>query len=673
MKIFRALLRTGLMFLLIVPAVAAGDLSISPGANFSLGSSTFSLSGDWENDGTYTAGTGVVVFNGDGSRTITGANAFYDLVIDKTNAVDAVDASGSDLSVTNTLSVAGGILTSASAFGDVAIAPPGTLALSGDITVSGQWQNRGTFIHNNYTVRLNGIDQSMAGANLFYNLTKQTASAATLTFESNAATTIENDLVLGGAAGQLLALRASSPGVRWDIDPRGGRFLDYLDVQDSENINLADIDVIGRHCLDSGNNVKWVFLADMTMAVLPTSAGSTTPAAGSVTMVEGGLAQNITAAVDHPDYHFFRWTAEPVGNAAFDDAFGPATTVTLSGPAVITANFAVNVYTLTYLAGPNGAIDGYNRQPVASGGSGLPVTALAAAGYHFVGWSDGAAANPRTDTNVTADRTVTAAFALNTYTLTYAAGPGGSIMGATPQTVNHGADGAPVTAVAGTGFRFVRWSDGVGGPNRTDIGITSDFSALAEFEAVQPDLPDDLDLDGNGQPDEAQTDITVAPDGNGRYFGLIVPPEMTTEYLEWIDAALVPDTTNRPDRFPLGLVRFRVLTSAPGETIQLTIYCSEAIPEGVFWFTHDPVNGWQDYSEGAVVGQDRRSVTLTLQDGGFGDADGEVNGVIEGVFGPALFDQDDGNDDDDNGNDGNQTGDGKHHGGGCFLETAGRH
>jgi hypothetical protein len=66
-------------------------------------------------------------------------------------------------------------------------------------------------------------------------------------------------------------------------------------------------------------------------------------------------------------------------------------------------------------------------------------------------------------------------------------------------------------------------------------------------------------------------------------------------------------------------------------------------------------------------------VTLTtLQDGGFGDADGEVNGAIEGVFGPALFDEDDGNDDDDNGNDGNQSGDGRHHGGGgCFLGTAG--
>ena len=51
-------------------------------------------------------------------------------------------------------------------------------------------------------------------------------------------------------------------------------------------------------------------------------------------------------------------------------------------------------------------------------------------GYHFVNWSDGVStANPRTDTNVTANVTVTANFAINTYTLTYTAGANGTITG----------------------------------------------------------------------------------------------------------------------------------------------------------------------------------------------------------------------------------------------------
>ena len=47
----------------------------------------------------------------------------------------------------------------------------------------------------------------------------------------------------------------------------------------------------------------------------------------------------------------------------------------------------------------------------------------------------------RTDTNVTANVSVTANFAINTYTLTYTAGANGTITGTSPQTVNHGADG----------------------------------------------------------------------------------------------------------------------------------------------------------------------------------------------------------------------------------------
>ena len=48
---------------------------------------------------------------------------------------------------------------------------------------------------------------------------------------------------------------------------------------------------------------------------------------------------------------------------------------------------------------------------------------------------------PRTDTNVTANVSVTANFAINTYTLTYTAGANGTITGTSPQTVNYGADG----------------------------------------------------------------------------------------------------------------------------------------------------------------------------------------------------------------------------------------
>ena len=79
----------------------------------------------------------------------------------------------------------------------------------------------------------------------------------------------------------------------------------------------------------------------------------------------------------------------------------------------VTANFAINTYTLTYTAGANGSITGTSPQTVNYGADGTAVTAVPATGYHFVNWSDASTANPRTDTNVTANVTVTANFALN--------------------------------------------------------------------------------------------------------------------------------------------------------------------------------------------------------------------------------------------------------------------
>src|SRR5207244_8163414 len=47
------------------------------------------------------------------------------------------------------------------------------------------------------------------------------------------------------------------------------------------------------------------------------------------------------------------------------------------------------------------------------GASGTPVTAVPNIGYHFVNWSDSSIQNPRTDTNVMMDITVTANFGAN--------------------------------------------------------------------------------------------------------------------------------------------------------------------------------------------------------------------------------------------------------------------
>jgi hypothetical protein len=101
-------------------------------------------------------------------------------------------------------------------------------------------------------------------------------------------------------------------------------------------------------------------------------------------------------------------------------------------------------------------------------------------------WSDGVTDNPRKDENVSGNISVTAQFQIKTYTLTYTAGPGGSISGNLNQTVNHGTDGTEVKAEPDAGYNFMQWSDEVTDNPRKDENITRNISVTANFTSIPP-------------------------------------------------------------------------------------------------------------------------------------------------------------------------------------------
>ncbi len=68
-----------------------------------------------------------------------------------------------------------------------------------------------------------------------------------------------------------------------------------------------------------------------------------------------------------------------------------------------------------------------------------------------------------------------------TYTLSYTAGANGSITGSLTQTVNAGANGSTVIAVANTGYHLVDWSDGSTANPRTDTSVGANLSVIANF------------------------------------------------------------------------------------------------------------------------------------------------------------------------------------------------
>jgi hypothetical protein len=97
-----------------------------------------------------------------------------------------------------------------------------------------------------------------------------------------------------------------------------------------------------------------------------------------------------------------------VGKTTTWQCVGAARTVNCSA-----SRQALPTYTVTYKAGENGSLTGTKVQTVSRGGSTTQVTAVPDTDYYFGGWSDGKSTNPRKDTNVTGNITVTATFSLS--------------------------------------------------------------------------------------------------------------------------------------------------------------------------------------------------------------------------------------------------------------------
>ncbi len=229
------------------PTMTANDvvagLTINSGSTLTLGGSnltfndTSATSGLATNSGTLTlqggetlsgfnysnaASAGTINFNGSGTYTSlpTGQN-YYNLTFNGTGSWTLNNA----LAINNNFTITSGTVNTG----------------GNNLSVAGNWSNSGTFTPSTATVTLNGTNQTLSGTTTFYNLTKTVASSANLTFPASTTTTITNTTTFQGSSGNLLALRSSTNGTQFKIDPQGTRIFSYLNPQDSNNINASAI------------------------------------------------------------------------------------------------------------------------------------------------------------------------------------------------------------------------------------------------------------------------------------------------------------------------------------------------------------------------------------------------------------------------------------------------
>jgi hypothetical protein len=221
-------------------------------------------------------------------------------------------------------------------------------------------------------------------------------------------------------------------------------------------------------------------------------------------------------------------------------------------------------------------------------------------------------------------------------------------------------------------------------------GTPSEWSSSSSFTTQV----DDADNDGNGIPDEQEIDrladldedgtwdedqdtIKCIDAGDDKSLGISIKVssnvvEIASIWAEHLDADESPtDESGNPEEFPFGLINFKLIMNQPGDTAEIRIYFSEPAPEDGRWLKYDPIETtWTDYSNKSDFSDDRRFLTLYLEDGGEGDADGIANGVIVDPSGLAVSSSGSGSNgswlDSSGGSSGGGGG-----GGACFIKTAG--
>ncbi len=182
------------------------------------------------------------------------------------------------------------------------------------------------------------------------------------------------------------------------------------------------------------------------------------------------------SSISKTGYTFTKW--KDAGNIEYL----PGSTYTVTNVAVtLTAQWTLNSYTVNFLAGAHGAISGTTPQTISHGSNSSQITAVPNTNYHFVNWSDASTVNPRTISSVKTTTSLTATFAIDTYTATYNSGGNGSISGTAVQTINHGESATAVTATPSANYHFVSWNDGVLTATRLDASLTGSITKTASF------------------------------------------------------------------------------------------------------------------------------------------------------------------------------------------------
>ncbi|MFP4185145.1 MAG: InlB B-repeat-containing protein [Thermoplasmata archaeon] len=196
-------------------------------------------------------------------------------------------------------------------------------------------------------------------------------------------------------------------------------------------------------------------------------------------------------AVADEGYNFNKWIGD---NETIDDTTDNTTTITMKDDYTITAEFAINTYTLDVSSTEGGNVPQPGEDTFEyDHGTTVDLEAVANEGYHFVEWTGDQETIADSQANITtitmeSDYTITAEFAINTYTLNISSTDGGEVKvpGEGTHTYDHG-ETVPLEAVADEDHKFVEWIGDNGTvddttANKTTIKMVDNYTIMAKFD-----------------------------------------------------------------------------------------------------------------------------------------------------------------------------------------------
>jgi hypothetical protein len=263
--------------------------------------------------------------------------------------------------------------------------------------------------------------------------------------------------------------------------------------------------------MDTSKNVIAYFVRDtFTIYASASSGGSIAPAGLSYVPKATSLTYTITPSTG---YHIL--------DVSVDDssvgAVGSYTFTNVQTNHTIEAEFELNTYTLFVNTNGNGLVLIQPNQTLYNYGTYVKLTAVPAPGWHFTHWTGNLGGTNNPDSIlIDGDKTVTANFAINTYSLIINVNPigGGTVILNPPGGPYTHNTWVKLQANPITGWHFTGWSDSLFSSNAYDsILMNSDKLVTANFEINYYTL--DVTINGNGS-------VLKTPDTAAYHHGQIV-------------------------------------------------------------------------------------------------------------------------------------------------------